>query len=549
MRLYDSLSEKLFNFNVLELELDGEVPEEDDSISIPLIQIKRKLTVWDIERILTHVASKESIKILVVKIKDLQIGLARAETIRRKILEVRNSGIKVYAYLEGSGNIEYLIASAAQKIIIPPWSVLNIIGLKAEVVFLKDALKKIDVEQHFKSVGEYKSAVETFTLNKMSRPHREMLTSLLDDLFKQLCISISQGRGIKLDKLTDLVDEAPFLPDESINNNLVDAVGYEACISEEIENSFDHKVKRVDADKYLKILRIKDRIRSLFSIFNRHSAIIALITDTGMITSGESKGKGRAKNIGHSTTLKTLREIYKNDKIKAVVYRISSPGGSGVSSDLICKELEVLSTKIPVIVSMSDVAASGGYLIPLGASKIVADPFTITGSIGVFGGKFNIKNLFSKFGINIESISKGKHSLMYSPTKGFTETEDKKISDMMKSLYDKFVKRVSDARKLSLKDAEKCAKGRVWTGNQAKNLKLVDGFGGIMDSIKLAAKEADLDEKNLIVRTIKKPNLLDLSVLGKSFGFSSIFDDYLDKIINLSREDVKALMPFIINIK
>jgi len=549
MKFYDRITEKLFNFNVLEMELEEDIPEEDDSISIPFVQIKRKLTVWEIEKILAHIADNDFAKILFIKIRDLHIGLSRAETIRKRLIEVKKSGVIIYAYLEGSGNAEYLVASAANKIIIPPWSVLNIIGLKAEAMFLKDALDKIEVEEHFKSVGEYKSAVETFRLNKMSKPHKEMLTSLLDDLFRQLTISISEGRDIKPDKITELIDHAPFLPEDAKKNKLVDTIGYENEVLNEIEIKLENKIRKIDSDKYLKLLKVKDKIRSLISLFNSDISSVALITDTGMITPGESKGRGRAKNIGHVTTLKMLRSVSKNKKIKAIIYRILSPGGSGVSSDLICKELEVISKEIPVVVSMSDVAASGGYLIPLGANKIVCEPFTLTGSIGVFGGKFNVKKLFSRFGINIESISKGKQSLMYSPTTGFTETEDMKIAEMMKSLYEKFVKRVSEARKLPLKDAEKCAKGRVWTGNQAKELKLVDEFGGIIDSIKLAAIEADLDYKNLLIKVIKKPKVFDLSVLGKNFGLASIFDEYMDKIINLSDEDVKALMPLFIRIK
>ena len=426
---------------------------------------------------------------------------------------------------------------------------LNIIGLKAETIFLKDALDKIEVEEHFKSVGEYKSAVETFRFNKMSKPHKEMITSILDDLFNRLTLSISESRSIKPSKIADLINNAPLLPEDARKYKLIDAIGYENEIINEIESKLDNKVRKIDSHKYLKLLRVKDRVRSFISWFKSDSSSIALLTDTGMITPGESKGRGRTKNIGHVTTLKMLRDVAKNKRIKAVVYRISSPGGSGVSSDLICKELEVISKLKPVVVSMSDVAASGGYLIPLGGNKIVCEPFTLTGSIGVFGGKFNVKKLFSRLGINIESVSKGKQSLMYSPTTGFTGMEDEKISQMMKSMYDKFVKRVSESRKLSLKEAENNAKGRVWTGSQAKERKLVDEFGGIMDSIKIAAKEAELDYNNLYIKVIKKPKVFDLSVLGKNFSLASVLDEYMDKIINLSDDDVKALMPLFIKIK
>ncbi len=268
-----------------------------------------------------------------------------------------------------------------------------------------------------------------------------------------------------------------------------------------------------------------------------------------MITPGDSKGRGNSKNIGHNTTIKALREVYKSNKLKALVYRVSSPGGSGLSSDLICKELEKLSKKIPVVVSMSDVAASGGYLIALGGNKIIADPFTLTGSIGVFGGKINVANFLKRFGINIESVNKGKNALMFSPTKGFSEGESKKITSMMKDLYDKFITSVSQARKLTKAETEKNAKGRVWTGNQAKELKLIDEFGGIHDSVKLVASLAKIDMRKVIVRIVKKPKVLDLSTLGKSFGFASVYDEYTDKLDMLANEDVKIIMPFILKIK
>jgi protease-4 len=549
MNLYDLFMNKLFSSNLLEIELEGDIPEEAETISIPFIQIKRKPTVWELEKALTHVSENDYIKCLILKIKDLHIGLGRAETIRRKIYEVRTSGVKVLTYLEGQGNAEYLIASASDKIIVPPWSTLNLIGLKAEVVFLKDAFEKYDIEPHFKSVGEFKSAVETFTSNKMSKAHKEMLDSLLGDLFKQLGLCISQGRNKTPASVEKIIDNGPYLPEEAQNNGLIDLVGYEQDFDSEVQKLLDQKIMKIDIFRYIKLLNIKDRLRSVISVFKKNTFNIGLLTDTGIITPGDSKGRGKSKNIGHNTTIKALREVYKSDKLKALVYRVSSPGGSGLSSDLICRELEYVSKKIPVIVSMSDVAASGGYLIALGGNKIVADPFTLTGSIGVFGGKINIANFLKRFGINIESVNKGKNALMFSPTKGFSESESKKIVSMMKDLYDKFILRVSSARRLTKVTTEKNAKGRVWTGNQAKELKLIDGFGGIHDSVKLAASLAKIDLKKVIVRTVKKPKVFDLSMLGKNFGLGSVYDDYIEKFNMLSKEDVKTLMPFVINIK
>ncbi|NIT12932.1 MAG: hypothetical protein GTN99_01405, partial [Candidatus Dadabacteria bacterium] len=242
MNLYDRFVNTLFSYNLLEIELEGDIPEESETIPIPFIQIKSKPTVWQIEKTLTHVADHDYMKCVVLKIKDLHIGLARAESIRRKIYEVRQEGIKVLAYLEASGNAEYLIASATDKIIVPPWSTLNLVGLKAEVVFLKDALDKLNIEPHFQSVGEFKSAVETFTSNKMSKPHREMLDSLLSDLYKQLALSISEGRNIKNIEVEKIIDNGPYLPDEALKNGLIDSIGYENDFDSEIEKILDHQI-------------------------------------------------------------------------------------------------------------------------------------------------------------------------------------------------------------------------------------------------------------------------------------------------------------------
>lgn len=549
MTLYDSIINSLFNSNLLEIELEGDIPEETESIPIPFIQIKKKPTVWELEKVLTHVSENEYIKCVILKIKDLHIGLARSESIRRKLFEVRKSGVKVFTYLEGSGNAEYLIASASDKIIVPPWSTLNLVGLKAEVVFLKDAFEKYDIEPHFKSVGEFKSAVETFTSNKMSKAHREMLDSLLGDLFSQLALSISEGRSKSPASIEKIIDDGPYIPDEAQKNGLIDSIGYEHEFDKEIEILLDHKIRKVEIDRYIKLLGAKDRLRAFISFFKNNTFNIGLLTDTGMITPGDSRGRGKSKNIGHNTTIKALREVYKSNKLKALVYRVSSPGGSGLSSDLICRELERLSKKIPVIISMSDVAASGGYLIALGGNRIIADPFTLTGSIGVFGGKINVANFLKRFGINIESVNKGKNALMFSPTKGFSEAESKKITSMMKDLYDKFITRVSEARNLTKAETEKNAKGRVWTGNQAKELKLIDEFGGIYDCIKLAASQANIDISKVIVKTVKKPKVLDLSTIGKSFGFTSVYNEYTEKLSMLANEDVKTIMPFILKIK
>jgi len=536
--------------NFVEISLSKEIPEEQEHSLLPSIGTKKKLTIWDIEKILIGIEHSPKVKGAIIKIRDLQIGFARANLIRARLNELRAQGKKIIVYLESGGNIEYLIASSADAIYLPPWAMLNLIGLKAEVSFYKDALDKIGVLAHMKGFGEYKSASETFTRNSMSKPHKEMINSIVGDLEEQLEQFISEGRGISPKVLKDLIDNGPYMADKAKELSLIEGILYEGELEEEASKLSSTKLRLIKDGNFLRTLNIKDKIRSLVGKFSTSYPIIAVIADSGMITLGNSRGSGPVKSLGSGSLNKLLDQVSSDRNVKGLVLRVLSPGGSAVASDLICRKLEEISQKKPVVISMSDVAASGGYLISLGARKIVADSMTITGSIGIVSGKFDLNGLYAKLGITKESVIKAKNALMFSPNKGFSKDEEKKLLEIMEFYYEQFVTKVSLARKMDFVKAEQVSRGRVWTGKQAKDRGLIDETGGINAAIQIVKEQAEISQdKTPIFKFYSEPRGFQISSLVTGSAIVNQLTDIINNLSSLDREKVLTIMPFDINLK
>jgi protease-4 len=378
-----------------------------------------------------------------------------------------------------------------------------------------------------------------------------MINSIIDDLFSQFIKYVSEGRGIDEKKLKALIDSAPFTAQEALAHGLVNELGYETDLEKRIEEILSTKIRKISATGLLRVITLRDLLRLIDERIRGRAGIIALICDSGIITQGESRGSGGGpKTIGSQTLAKMLERLAADAGIKAIVLRLSSPGGSGIASDLVRNQIQAISQKKPVIVSMSDVAASGGYMIALGARKIVADPLTLTGSIGIISGKFNMENLLKKLGIYKEWVKRGKRALIYSSYKAFTKSEEQKLGSIMKSLYDDFVGKVAQVRDMDFKDAEQLARGRVWTGRQAKELGLVDELGGIKSAINLAKKEAGIPSHiTPVIRLYSKPKYIRVSPIGKFFFFGERLDSLVDSLLTLKGEKILAMMPFWIDFK
>jgi len=550
MDFIDSLFSSFEKANFVEISLSGEITEEEEKSFLPSIGTKKKLTLWDIEKILSGIEHTPKVKGAIIKISNLQIGFARANLIRARLHDLREQGKKIIVYLESGGNIEYLIASSADAIYLPPWAMLNLIGLKAEVSFYKDALDKIGVLAHMKGFGEYKSASETFTRNSMSKPHKEMINSIIGDLEEQLEQLISAGRGISPKVIRGYIGNGPYMADRAKELFLVEGIIYESELEEEASRLSGIKLHLIQGGNFLRTLNIKDKIRSLFGKFSSSYPVIAVIADSGMITLGSSRGSGPIKSLGSNSLNKLLDRVSSDRNIKGLVLRILSPGGSAVASDLICRKLEEISNKKSVVISMSDVAASGGYLISLGAHKIVADSMTITGSIGIVSGKFDLSGLYSKLGITKEYVKKAKNALMFSAGKGFSEDEEIKLLEIMEFYYEQFVTKVSLARNMEFDKAQEVSRGRVWTGKQAKDCGLIDETGGVNTAIQLAKEQAGISEDKIpVCKFYSEPRGFQISSLVKGSAILSQFSDIMNNLSSLDREKILTIMPFNIDLK
>jgi len=544
--LFRDHTDLLGSYNYAKLTLGGDIPEEKKPVPIPFIKTEEQSTFWEIERFFSYF-EKTNLKGLLLIINNLNIGFSRANALRNSLLRVGDAGKKIYIHLENPGNLEYFIASCADHLSISPMSTLNFTGLYNESFYLKGLLTKLDIEPEIQGVGEYKSAAETFTRTGMSESAREMLNSIIDEQFNTIVGNISESRGISFNKLYKYLDDSPFTPEKAKQYGLIDSIGYEEDLVGIVEEHNNLNLKIIEQKAVDRIIRYSSKISNIISRIKQDTGQIALVTVNGIISQGKSQtGSGRFKTAGSDTIINTLKKIENDGSIRAVVVRILSPGGSAVASDLIRNKVEHLSKKKPVYISMSDVAASGGYMASLSAVSIFADPFTITGSIGVVAGKLNFKKLLDRMGVGTEMVTRGRMSSIYSVTKGFTEDEEKKFTEIITSMYEDFVNIVSRTRNIDRKKTEQASKGRVWTGNQAKQLKLVDKLGGLRETLQLAYDDCGIKGDIFSrVKVFSHETRFSIESMGKFFGYS-----WLGSTLNVfEKERLYALMPFWIKIR
>lgn len=460
---------------------------------------------------------------IIFKIGNIGIGWANLQELREKLDEIRETDKEMIAYLEGGGNAQYFLAAAMDRIVLMPVGTLNLIGLRSEIFFFKGLLEKLDIEADMLAMGKFKSGVEPFTRDSMSDAFRESMTELLDDLYSQMLGKIADGRDEITPELTaKLVDSGPFTAKEAQELNLVDELQYYDELLDTInaENKGEAEVAPKDTDKKRKMPNMNSfaGMMQLFSMLNPPQRAqprpadkqIALIYASGPILPDFDSPFPTTSMI----TPKGLKDAFKkarsDDAVKAIVFRVDSPGGSALASDLIWREVMLTQRKKPVIVSMANYAASGGYYISMAAGTIVAQPGTLTGSIGVYGGKLNMKGLYNKIGLTKEIITHGQNATIYSDYGNFSPTERERVEKMMKTIYDDFVNKAAAGRKTTYDEIHAVAQGRVWTGKQAKELGLVDEIGGLETALTIAKKQgeiADDDKYDIIVLPEEKPFL------------------------------------------
>jgi protease-4 len=410
----------------------------------------------------------------------------KVQEIRDAVLDFKKSGKPVYAYLEFAGDREYYLATAATKVFLLPSSTLDLSGIATYQLFLRGTLDKIGAYPDLHHIGDYKTAVNTFTEKGYTPTHKEMDMSLNRDLYDQLVRGIADGRKKNDAEVRALLDDGPFLPEDALRVGLVDDVAYEDQVDDKFAGG--RGARHVEGDEYARI--------SATSVGLNRGPRVAVIHAVGTINSGKSAYDPVNGAIAGSETLKEyIRAARRDSSVRAIVLRIDSPGGSASASDAVWRELMIARNERsdrPLVASMSDLAASGGYYIAMPAQVIVAQPSTLTGSIGIFGGKVVTGGIYEKLGARIESTSIGRHAEINSPARPYNGEETKKLQEHLQAFYDQFIEKVAESRHTQPEKIDAIAQGRVWTGRQAKQNGLVDELGGLDQAIAVAKQRAKI---------------------------------------------------------
>ena len=440
------------------------------------------------------------IKAILLEVDISGVGWGKAEELREAITDFRSSGKLVYAYVEFGLNKEYYIATACDKIYVPPPGELFINGLAADVMFFRGSLDKLGIYPDIYQIGKYKSAGDMFTQKQMTDAHREYVNSLLDDLYGRYVNTIAQSRKKTPDEVRALIDNAPYSAAKAKEVGLIDESAYRDDVETQIKTQLGYK----DADAFTPVRGTDYRDVSPESLGLNEGERIAVIYASGTIGSGSSQNSPSGEqSIGSDTVSKAVSDAAADKTIKAIILRVDSPGGSGLASDIIWHAVEAANQKKPVVVSMSDVAASGGYYISAAASKIIAEPSSITGSIGVVAGKPVMRGFYDWLGISNEYVLRGKNAGMFRETEKFSDDERAKFEDWIKTTYyQDFIPKVAKGRKKDPQSIDSVGQGRVWTGAQAKDRGLVDDFGGLDKAIEVAKDLAKIPKDKGVERVI-----------------------------------------------
>jgi protease IV len=496
-----------------------------------------------------------NIKGIILDLTTFQAGYAKLTEVRNKLEEFKATGKFIYAYADYYYFPTYFMASVADSVFVNPEGEMAFNGMVAQVTFFAGALEKLGVNMQVVRAGKFKGAVEAYTRNNLSPENKEQIEIYINSVFNETLAKISKSRKIDVAKLKADADELKM---KSVNdfksNGYIDAVAYRdqfySAMKKRMGVKDDHKVPLISEQKYAKSLED----------VGSGSDRIAVVYASGDIIGG----KGDGTQIAADDLAETLKNVRLDNKVKAVVLRIDSRGGSSLASDIIWREAKLLSAAKPLIVSMSDVAASGGYYIATPARKIVAEPTTITGSIGVFGLIPNAQKLLNdKLGIEFEYVGTGKHSDIGRIDRDMTLEEREYIESIIDKIYDTFLSRVAEGRKMTKEQVHEVAQGRVWTGVMAKEVGLVDELGGLEKAIEIAAKEANIteyklkeypkvkDQLELIVNKMSGNTSFQSKVkeMAKYTGFES-YAHYLSEFEKFgTKHSVQAIMPFDISVK
>jgi protease-4 len=535
--------------SVLVLRLEGEIPERPP-VELPPIFAGDgpRLTVSGLWLTLKKAAADSNIKAIVLEPEDLAGGWAKLEEMRSDLEQFRKSGKPVYAYLHTPGGREYYVATAADRIYLGPSDQLMLKGLRAELMYFKKSLDKLGVSVDVEHAGKYKDFGDMFTRSDMSAETREVIDSVADGLYGGLVEHIAAGRKKTADDVRGIIDQGPFTATQAQKAGLVDALLFEDQMWSEVKDKLHGgEPHRVAVEEYLKV--------PLDAVGLQGKSRIAMLVAQGDIVRGNAGDNGADESSLTSNGFdKLVRKVRDDSSIKGVVLRIDSPGGEVVASDEMWRELNLLSKKKPMVISMSDVAASGGYFMAMTGDPIVAYPQTETGSIGVVFGKPNLHGLYDKLGVTKDAIERGKHAGIDSDYTELTPEERQMLRSGIDESYHDFVSKVAEARHRKFEEIEPLAQGRVWLGSQAKGNGLVDELGGLDTAIDMVKAEAKIpaSERVDVVMYPGRRSFLDM-VLHRSTD--DAFETKLAQIFGAvpfhawMKGGILRVMPFWLTVK
>ena len=546
--------------SVMILDLNGTLVErtQEDPLGILSQLFNDDSNTYGLDDILSSIKKakeNEDIKGIYLQANSLGTSYASLQEIRNALLDFKESGKFVIAYADSYTQGLYYLSSAADKVLLNPKGMIEWRGIASTPLFYKDLLQKIGVEMQIFKVGTYKSAVEPFIATEMSPANREQVTTFISSIWSQVTEGVSASRNIPVDSLKAYADRMlMFYPaEESVRCGLADTLVYRNDVRDYLKRLVD-----IDEDDNLSLLGLGDMINVRKNVPKDKSGnIVAVYYASGEITDYPSSATSEDGIVG-SKVIRDLRKLKDNDDVKAVVLRVNSPGGSAFASEQIWYAVKELKTKKPVIVSMGDYAASGGYYISCGADTIVAEPTTLTGSIGIFGMVPNVKELTDKIGLSYDVVKTNKYADFGNIMRPFSEGEKALLQMMVAEGYDTFITRCAEGRHTTKEAIEKIAEGRVWTGEAAKELGLVDELGGIDKALDIAVAKARVGGYTIVSYPEKKDvlsSLLDTKPTNyvESQLLKSKLGEYYRQfglLTNLKEQSmIQARVPFELNIK
>jgi protease-4 len=558
---------------IAHIKLEGDLPESAGQVSLfGDLGIDLRKTIARLDK----AADDKTISAILIEIGDANLTRGKLNELRDSIERIRKNGKKIYAQMESADGQQLLLASACDEVVMPEAGMVVIPGVQLEIAYYKDMLEKIGVEADMLHVGDSKGAAEPLMRRNMSEPVRKNLTALVDDLYDQMLTTLAADRDLQIEEVRKVVNTGLLTATQAKEAGLIDRIAY-------FDEFREALTKEYKADKLVYVINYgKQEIDTDFSgpmgmmkLFQSvlgattsdDSAAgpkIALVYAVGAITSGESETGFSAGTMGSETIVEALHKANADENVKAIVLRIDSPGGSALASDMIWRATQKIEK--PIIASMGDVAASGGYYIAMGADKIFAEPGTITGSIGVVGGKVAVNGLYNKIGITTDAIRRGDNSTIFSLTEKFSEGERKVVENMMQDVYRLFTTKAAAGRKMDLKKVEELASGQVYTGRIAKRNGLIDEVGSLKDAFQAAKVAAGLDpDKKYQLMVLPEPvNPLE-ELFGTDLdkeretqlmnGVSAVLPElagplgHAQQLRKIMREPAMLVMPFWMEVK